>query len=134
MFMSKNKIIKFMHDETGLSYKECRKRLKENKWDLVKAMGYGEDFEKIISLISEFSKGLASAANAMVDATKKIAQSFADTINSIDWSAIRQAATRSERIGEFWGAPAYTEYLVCPDCHSDEIEEYIPNEEEGEEE
>ena len=45
-----------------------------------------------------------------------------------------QAATRSERIGEFWGAPAYTEYLVCPDCHSDEIEEYTSNEEEGENE
>lgn len=45
-----------------------------------------------------------------------------------------QADTRKESVGEFWGAPAYTEYLVCPDCHSDEIEEYIPNEEEGEEE
>lgn len=94
MFMSKNKIIKFMHDETGLSYKECRKRLKENKWDLVRAMGYGEALEKIASLTQELSKSLASAVNAMVDATKKIAQSFADTINSIDWSAIREEAKK----------------------------------------
>ena len=42
--------------------------------------------------------------------------------------------TRRELVGEFWGAPAYQEIRVCPDCHSDEIEEYIPNEEEGEEE
>ena len=31
--------------------------------------------------------------------------------------------------GEFWGAPAYKEYLVCPDCRSDEIEEYHESEE-----
>ena len=45
-----------------------------------------------------------------------------------------QAATRSERIGEFWGAPAYQEVRICPDCHSDEIEEYTSNEEEGDNE
>ena len=42
--------------------------------------------------------------------------------------------TRRELVGEFWGAPAYQEIRVCPDCHSDEIEEYIPNEEEGDNE
>ena len=35
-----------------------------------------------------------------------------------------QADTRKECVGEFWGAPAYKEYLVCPDCKSDEIDEY----------
>ena len=94
MFMSKNKIIKFMHDETGLSYKECRKRLKENKWDLVRAMGYGEALEKIVSLTQELSKSLASAVNAMVDATKKMAQSIADKMNSIDWPAVIEEAKK----------------------------------------
>jgi len=42
-----------------------------------------------------------------------------------------QADTRKELVGEFWGAPAYKEYYCCPDCRSDEIEEY---ESEGEEE
>lgn len=44
-----------------------------------------------------------------------------------------QAETRSECVGEFWGAPAYKEYLVCPDCRSDEIEEYHESEDEDDE-
>ena len=42
------------------------------------------------------------------------------------------AGTRSERVGEFWGAPAYKEYIVCPCCRSDDYEEY--NEDEDSEE
>ena len=42
-----------------------------------------------------------------------------------------KADTRKEFVGEFWGAPAYQNILVCPDCRSDEIEEYTG---EGEEE
>lgn len=103
--MSKNKIIKFMHDETGLSYKECRKRLKENKWDLVRAMGYGEALEKIVSLTQELSKSLASAVNALVDGTKKITQSIADTMNSIDWPEVIEEAKKIKEVdnneGEF---------------------------------
>lgn len=41
-----------------------------------------------------------------------------------------QADTRTECVGEFWGAPAYKEFFICPDCRSDEIEEYDPKEEE----
>ena len=28
-----------------------------------------------------------------------------------------------EQLGEYWGAPAYREYAVCPYCGSDQIEE-----------
>lgn len=44
-----------------------------------------------------------------------------------------QADTRKELVGEFWGAPAYKEYLCCPDCRSDEIEEYYESEESDDE-
>lgn len=30
---------------------------------------------------------------------------------------------KSEKVGEFWGAPAYEEYPLCPLCESDEVEE-----------
>lgn len=38
----------------------------------------------------------------------------------------------SEKVGEFWGAPAYMQYNACPNCHSTDVEEYY--EEEGEDE
>ena len=34
------------------------------------------------------------------------------------------AGTRSENVGEFWGAPAYMDFNVCPECDSDEIDEF----------
>lgn len=34
-----------------------------------------------------------------------------------------EAEYRSELVGEFWGAPAYNDILVCPRCRSDEIGE-----------
>ena len=33
-----------------------------------------------------------------------------------------------ECVGEFWGTPAYETWAVCPDCGSDEIEDYEDNE------
>ena len=41
-----------------------------------------------------------------------------------------EADTRREKIGEFWGAPAYTNYNVCPRCKSDYVEEYISGDQE----
>ncbi len=39
-----------------------------------------------------------------------------------------------EKVGEFWGAPAYKNYNACPQCRSTDLEEYHENEDEGEEE
>lgn len=44
-----------------------------------------------------------------------------------------KADTRKELVGEFWGAPAYQNILVCPDCRSDEIDEYYESEESDDE-
>ena len=38
----------------------------------------------------------------------------------------------SEKVGEFWGAPAYMRYNACPNCLSTELEEYYEEEEEDE--
>lgn len=42
------------------------------------------------------------------------------------------AGSRSECVGEFWGSPAYESYMVCPNCGSDDLEEYVGNEEDDE--
>ena len=39
-----------------------------------------------------------------------------------------EPATRSERIGEFWGTPAYMDFNICPYCHSDDVEEISEDE------
>lgn len=42
-----------------------------------------------------------------------------------------EAGTSHERVGEFWGAPAYNDYVACPRCGSTDLER---NPEEDEEE
>lgn len=37
--------------------------------------------------------------------------------------------TERQYMGEFWGAPAYEDFDVCPYCRSDEIFDYEEEEE-----
>lgn len=34
------------------------------------------------------------------------------------------AGTVSERVGEFWGAPAYNDFVACPRCLCTELDPY----------
>lgn len=34
------------------------------------------------------------------------------------------AGTYQECVGEFWGAPAYETFMCCPECKSDEFDDY----------
>ena len=43
-----------------------------------------------------------------------------------------EADERSECVGEFWGSPAYQSFMVCPECGSDEIDDYEEENEEDE--
>ena len=36
----------------------------------------------------------------------------------------------SELVGEFWGSPAYDTYWVCPNCGSEDYEEYTDEDDE----
>ena len=40
------------------------------------------------------------------------------------------AGIKQECVGEFWGAPAYMNYNVCPNCDSDDIGDNEESEEE----
>ena len=37
------------------------------------------------------------------------------------------ADVRSEKVGEFWGAPAYMDYNSCPCCGCTDLEEVYPD-------
>lgn len=40
------------------------------------------------------------------------------------------ADTRKDYVGEFWGMPAYEDIDICPECRSEDLEEFeIPYEE-----
>ena len=41
------------------------------------------------------------------------------------------ADTVSEKIGDFWGAPAYMNYNACPVCRSTDLDEVYIDDEEG---
>lgn len=40
------------------------------------------------------------------------------------------AITIHEYMGEFWGTPAYEDWMGCPNCKSTEIEDYDEREDE----
>ena len=43
------------------------------------------------------------------------------------------SATVSEKVGEFWGAPAYMDYNACPECRSTDLENYSEDQDQEEE-
>lgn len=83
--MSRNKMIKFVHETTGLSYGECRRLLKKYDWDVWKASG----MESVLDTFLESMKPLIEACTAL-------ANSMAEAIGSIDWSAIAEAIIKAK--------------------------------------
>ncbi|MBR4832409.1 MAG: hypothetical protein IKZ97_07270 [Butyrivibrio sp.] len=43
-----------------------------------------------------------------------------------------EAKVVHDHVGDFWGAPAYQDFLECPDCGSDMLEDYREEEEDEE--
>ena len=82
--MSRNKDIKFMHDVTGLSYKVCRKKMKDNHWDLCRALGYAEALKFISDMLPELCKDAADAINNMAEFAVDMMNNLADAIRNID--------------------------------------------------
>lgn len=46
--------------------------------------------------------------------------------------AEEDAETTQEYVGEFWGAPAYQTISICPNCRSEDIDEFSYSSEECE--
>lgn len=85
--MSRNKDIEFLHQFSGLSYKECRKKMKENHWNLIYAMAGGDVFKFLDEkakaakeMLESFSKALQPAVEAIV----KIAKEYAEYVSRVE--------------------------------------------------
>ena len=98
--LSRNKSIKALHDLTSLSYKDCRARLKNNSWDLNKALFdfYGVKFDnldKVIKAYSNFFKEFSKTIQeAFISFVKSFTESLTDVVKQLD---VEQAFTDSEK-------------------------------------
>ena len=84
--MSKNKTIKLLHQWTGRPFSWCRRRLKASHWDLYGALMPSYD-------------AACDALNQLGDGINRFVSAVADAINTIDWTAIAEAAKKAKEDG-----------------------------------
>ena len=60
--MSRNKDIKLLHEWTGWSYKECRKQMKDNHWNLCQAFNFEGLISKLPDLLEDVSLSWSASA------------------------------------------------------------------------
>ena len=80
--MGRNKDIKLLHEITGLSYKECRARMKRHSWDFSRALFDGNPFGCL-------SEGFKKFQKAVSDAAEMIADAFVEAYKNVDFEKIR---------------------------------------------
>lgn len=96
--MGRNKDIKLLHDFTGAPYSECRRKMKENHWELYKAMGLETVLDKL-KLNIAFDKCCKSASEALIISAaeafskdiSKLIDCVMDAIASVDWEQLAKA-------------------------------------------
>jgi len=76
--MGRNKDIKLMHDITGNPYRVCRAKLKENKWDLLEALDFGD----------ELRRNLVDSVEAVTQAMINSIERMAEILNNLKWPSI----------------------------------------------
>lgn len=103
--MSKNQKVEYMHNATGLSYKECRSLLKANDWDLLKAMGFDDILEKVTNTVLALTKSLKPAIDALCEGCRRLAESVGKALSEVDWKEIAEEAKKIKEVdnneGEF---------------------------------
>lgn len=77
---SHNKIIKCMHEMTGLPYSVCRKKLKENHWDLYYATGFNQLNKGYKEMIENLGNLLRPILEALYDAVVKLANNYVSSV------------------------------------------------------
>ncbi len=88
--MGKNKDIKLLHEVTGLSYKECRARMKRHSWNYSKALFDGNPFVCCLDEgLDKFMKAVSDAAGMIADAVNDIADALAKAFKNVDFEKLR---------------------------------------------
>lgn len=83
--MSRNKDIKFLHDISGKSYKECRQIMKASGWDLIKAL----QITDILPTIERIAKQATAVIQDLADRIAQIMPAVVEIINNSMDSLIR---------------------------------------------
>ena len=96
--MSRNKTIKLMHEMTGFQYSVCRKKLKENHWNLISALGYDQAVQIINDFVEDFAKSLKPAIDALVRSVEEISKAVCESISNMDVEAIANEYIRQNNI------------------------------------
>ena len=78
--MSRNKDIKLLHEITGLSYKECRAKMKRCGWDFTAALFEENPFVLVLQEgFDTFMKALEQA----VLSTAQAVEAFGEALNGV---------------------------------------------------
>lgn len=80
--MSRNKIIAFVHDFTGLPYSVCRARLKACKWDMWVACGI-PDVSAILATLPDVMNTLNEAIADLAENTGKALITLAENLREV---------------------------------------------------
>ena len=75
--MSRNRDIKFLHDISGKSYKECRQIMKASGWDLIKAL----QIIDFLPTIERIAKQATAVIQEMADSIAQIMPAVVELIN-----------------------------------------------------
>lgn len=83
--MSRNRDIKFLHDISGKSYKECRQIMKASGWDLIKAL----QIIDFLPTIERIAKQATAVIQEMADRIAQIMPAVVELINDSLDSLVR---------------------------------------------
>lgn len=88
--MGRNKDIKLLHEVTGLSYKECRARMKRHSWNFSRALFDGNPFVCCLDQgLDEFIKAVSDAAEMIADAVNGVADALVKAFKKVNFEKIR---------------------------------------------
>lgn len=72
--LSRNRMIKAYHKATGLSYKECRARLKSINWDL------GGLFNTMMPVANAVVEAMARLGEMIIEVADKVVEVISETV------------------------------------------------------
>ena len=82
--MSRNKDIKLLHEVTGLSYKECRAKMKRCGWDFTAALFEGNPFVLVLQDgFDTFMKALEQAVVSTAQAVEAFGEALSGALNNV---------------------------------------------------
>jgi len=83
---SRNKMIDYFHDVSGLSYSKCREILKKNQWDLLTVLD-----------MNTLADVMLSVMEPLREAFRNLAESVNEALNKVDWQQLSEAIKEAQK-------------------------------------